>query len=115
MPKNHEQSDAKVKPMMVIAASSIFFMVFMFYIFAQMFSIIKTTIIENTPNVAPESLIKARESHQEPLLEVKPEPINKAHILKERQLLDSYGWIDQNKSIARIPINKAIEIFLYEQ
>lgn len=40
---------------------------------------------------------------------------NKAHVAEERKLLESYAWIDRDKGIVRVPIEKAIEILLYGQ
>ena len=36
------------------------------------------------------------------------------YLKQEKQLLESYGWVDRDNKIVRIPIQKALEILLYE-
>ena len=33
---------------------------------------------------------------------------------KEAELLDSYGWVDQENGVVRLPISRASELFLEE-
>jgi hypothetical protein len=48
------------------------------------------------------------------LLEIAPKGDNKATSEKQKQLLKSYGWLDRQKGLAHIPIDKAIEIMSHE-
>lgn len=45
----------------------------------------------------------------EPRLQTDPAADLAAYVSRERQLLDSYGWVDKKQGIARVPIGIAME------
>jgi hypothetical protein len=45
----------------------------------------------------------------EPRLQTDPAADLSAYVRKEQHLLDSYGWVDRKRGIARIPIEVAME------
>ena len=49
-------------------------------------------------------------SFQEPVLQIDPVADLKAYQAQEEEWLNSYGWVDEAAGIARIPIERAIEI-----
>ena len=48
----------------------------------------------------------------EPRLQVSPEADNRAYLEREKQQLNRYGWIDRDKGIARIPIDRAMDLLI---
>jgi hypothetical protein len=46
----------------------------------------------------------------EPRLQIAPPEEYQAQVRREMDILNSYGWVDREKGIARIPIDLAIEI-----
>jgi|SRR5919198_279483 hypothetical protein len=58
----------------------------------------------------PSPLSHTREPTPEPRLAVHPGQDLKAMRAAEDSLLKSYGWIDRERGIVRIPIDRAIEI-----
>ena len=46
----------------------------------------------------------------EPRLQVSPEQDNQRLIEQDSEILNRYGWVDQQKGIARIPIDRAMQI-----
>src|SRR5215470_11575147 len=58
------------------------------------------------PNVVSD----ASKQPPEPRLQETPPLDLKAYRAAEDQILTSYGWIDQEKGIVRIPIDKAIDL-----
>ena len=48
----------------------------------------------------------------EPRLQTNPEADNRAFIDSEREALQQYGWVDRERGIARIPIDRSIELML---
>jgi hypothetical protein len=46
----------------------------------------------------------------EPRLQVSPQADMDAMRAREHELLHSYGWVDREKGVARIPIDRAMEI-----
>lgn len=60
----------------------------------------------------PSPLAEVAEPRQPPYprLQAKPEEELKALHAEEAKVLENYGWIDKGQGVARIPIEKAIEI-----
>ena len=46
----------------------------------------------------------------QPQLEEKPAPELKAVRQSEDQILNTYGWVDQQKGVVRIPIDRAMDL-----
>jgi len=47
---------------------------------------------------------------QEPVLQIDPVADLKAYQAQEEALLNGYGWVDEGAGVARIPIDRAIEL-----
>jgi hypothetical protein len=64
------------------------------------------------PSSPPSPLAEVAEPRQPPYprLQAQPEAELKALHAEEAKVLESYGWIDKGRGVARIPIDKAIEI-----
>ena len=45
-----------------------------------------------------------------PLLQPAPQPDRAAYFAEKRRLLDSYGWVDRQAGIARIPLDDAMKL-----
>jgi hypothetical protein len=45
-----------------------------------------------------------------PLLQPAPQPDRAAYFADKRRLLDSYGWVDRQAGIARIPLDEAMKL-----
>jgi hypothetical protein len=45
-----------------------------------------------------------------PLLQPAPQPDRAAYFAEKRRLLDSYGWVDRQAGIARIPLDEALRL-----
>jgi len=65
---------------------------------------------ENRARPAPSPLSYAPEPVPEPRLQAEPGEELKALRADEDAALKSYGWIDQEKGVVRIPIDRAIDI-----
>ena len=65
---------------------------------------------ESRARPAPSPLSYAPEPVPEPRLEVEPGEELKALRTDEDEALKTYGWIDQEKRIVRIPVDRAIDI-----
>lgn len=61
---------------------------------------------------APTQLAADDRTPQEPRLQKDPVADMKAMDAEQMALLSSYGWVDEDKGIVRIPIDKAIELTL---
>src|SRR5262245_64840624 len=49
-----------------------------------------------------------------PRLQVSPDQENQAYLAEQRETLSKYGWLDQDHSVARIPIDRAMDIVAQE-
>jgi hypothetical protein len=45
-----------------------------------------------------------------PLLQPAPQPDRGAYFADKRRLLDSYGWVDRQAGVARIPLDEAMKL-----
>jgi hypothetical protein len=60
--------------------------------------------------VTPSPVFEARQLPPEPRLEVSPQQDLRQMRAAEMALLHSYGWVDRQAGIVRIPIERAIDI-----
>ena len=58
-------------------------------------------------------LLDQRLLQAEPRLQSNPPAELEAYLARENQLLSSYGWVDQKKGIARIPIRRAMDFYTH--
>jgi len=45
-----------------------------------------------------------------PLLQPAPQPDRASYLAEKRRVLDSYGWVDRQAGIARIPLDEAMKL-----
>jgi hypothetical protein len=104
----HELSDLSPRNIAlfgIILSATIIGVVIITYL---LFDAFYTSDRRSQPPVSPLSF--SPEPNPEPRLLVTPGQDLKTMRAAEDALLNSYGWIDQEKGIARIPIQDAIEI-----
>lgn len=58
------------------------------------------------------SLIEAPKPTPEPRLQINPQDDLQELLRQENEILSTYGWVDRAKGTARIPIDRAMELFL---
>ena len=51
---------------------------------------------------------------REPQLQISSEQENQAYLAEQREELSKYGWVDQARGIAHIPIDRAMDIVAQE-
>ena len=51
---------------------------------------------------------------REPRLQITPEQENQQYLAEQRETLNKYGWVDQSRGIAHIPIDRAMDIIAQE-
>lgn len=73
-----------------------------------LFHLLYTGVTRSRP--LPSPLSYSREPTPEPRLLVKPGDEMQAMRADENKILNSYDWIDRDKGIVRIPIDRAMEI-----
>ena len=63
-------------------------------------------------DVVPSPVFEARQLPPEPRLEVSPQQDLRQMRAAETTVLNSYGWVDRQAGIVRIPIERAIELLV---
>lgn len=107
----HEYQDANGR---FVFYAGIAFSIFILFAAALVGAIYVLSVVKNG-RIVSETVLPPQEAilervYQEPRLQVDP-AIDLDHLrAEENELLERYGWIDPKNGIARIPIDKAIEI-----
>jgi hypothetical protein len=104
----HELSDLNPKSIALFAVALAVIIALVFgtvYVMSQFF--LKAAVRSQT---TPSPLSYTGEPAPEPSLEVNPGRDLKTMRAEEDKILKSYAWIDQEKNIVRIPIDRAIDI-----
>jgi hypothetical protein len=108
MTESHETLDVRPKAAMALALG---LMVLVGFAFVATFIIFGYFVPRQA---ARPNLATAVQDFPEPRLQIAPgedlETLNNAN----RQKLDSYGWIDRSTGVARIPIERAIDIVVQQ-
>jgi hypothetical protein len=60
-------------------------------------------------------LAEAPKPVPEPRLQVSPQDDLQELLRRENEILTTYGWIDREKGTARIPIDRAMQLFLEKE
>jgi len=61
------------------------------------------------------TLVEAPKRVPEPRLQVSPQDDLQELLRQENQILGTYGWIDRGTGKARIPIDRAMQLFLEKE
>ena len=104
----HEERDVRLRPLIIsgvsmaaLAGLSLLAMWWLFNYFAARQMRLETDL---------HPLLETRQLPPEPRLQVSPPLDRRAILSHERSILDSYGWVDRQSGIVRIPIRRAIDL-----
>jgi len=104
----HELSDLSPKNIAIFAASLAAMIIVVLWICYELFQHYSTVSMKT--EVPPSPLSYAREPTPEPHLLVVPGQELKAMRAAEDSILNSYAWVDRERGIVRIPMQRAIDI-----
>jgi hypothetical protein len=104
----HELSDLSPKNIAIFGVSLVVMILIVLWVCYQLFQHFSTVSLKT--EVPPSPLSYTREPTPEPHLLVVPGQELKAVQAAEDSLLNSYAWVDREKGIVRIPIQRAIDI-----
>jgi hypothetical protein len=107
---DHEQRDVNLKPVVI---STIGLLVVLAVAFALMVGLFDLFAFQEARLSPPANPLAAAEGRRLP-----PEPRLQSHPLRdlqdlrraEREILDSYAWVDKNAGVVRIPVARAMEL-----
>jgi len=63
----------------------------------------------------PPALVETPAPVPEPRLQISPQQDLEEMIRQEDEVLSTYGWIDRGRGIARIPIDRAMQLLLEKE
>ncbi len=104
----HELRDLSPKNIAIFAASLAVTILVVLWVCYELFQHYATVSMK--AEVPPSPLSYTREPTPEPHLLVVPGQELKAMRAEEDSMLNSYDWVDREKGIVRIPIQRAIDI-----
>jgi hypothetical protein len=90
---DYERTDVALRPLLVVALALIVLLGSAPFIILAGFSSTAHDV-DRRPSVLPPP----------PRLQTHPRKHLEAYLSRERRLLDSYGWVDRTRGIARVPI-----------
>jgi hypothetical protein len=70
---------------------------------------------EQARRESPPALVEPPKERPEPRLQISPQGDLEELRRQEDEILSTYRWIDRDKGIGRIPINRAMEVFIERQ
>ncbi|MFO0984802.1 MAG: hypothetical protein U1E76_24260 [Planctomycetota bacterium] len=106
----HEHSDVKLKPIVVFGVVLTFVSVIACVVVKYLHDLFEQQAARLDEPVHP--LAEGREIPPSPRLQRTPGADWNARLEAEQQWLRGYGWVDQSQQIARIPIERAIELLV---
>jgi hypothetical protein len=108
--RGHEDLDVRLRPLIIsgvflgaIAGLSLLAMWWLFDYFAAR---------QMRQQIDLHPLLESRQLPPEPRLQVSPQSDRQAILTNERSILDSYGWVDRQAGIVRMPIERALELLI---
>lgn len=105
----HEETDAGVRNVAVLAAAFVGLLIFGLIVGYGTFRFLYTPEVTT---VVPSALQQGRVLPPGPRLQVNAQEDLHDYLQEQQQTLDSYGWVDQGAGVVRIPIDRAMDMVL---
>lgn len=112
----YEKRDAQTRPLILLGAG-LAVLVLGSLLVSRLLDAGFTPVYEEPPSPTAQSY-DAREAPLErtwPVLQSNPYEEIDGHAARMEQVLGSYGWVDRQTGIARIPIERAVDLYLARQ
>jgi len=106
--RGHEQSDVQIRPLAIFLAGLAVSLVVTGALMAWLFSALETQAKRSEPEAPP--LAADDRPTPGPLLQVSPRQDLEVLRTREERLLNSTGWVVREAGVARIPLERAIEL-----
>jgi len=106
----HETSDANVRAVFAFAAGLVVVAVLIHLLVLVLFNYFATREAVRVPRQYPLSIGQDERLPPEPRLQVNPRDDLQSLRTSEDAVLSGYGWVDKDKGVVRIPIEKAMKL-----
>ena len=110
--RGHESSDVPVKPLLLSLGALGVGCLFAMWVMRTMFRSFDASA--RSRDVPGHVLAEEHQIPPPPKLEANPTAENEESAVAERRLLESYGWIDRDAGVVRVPVERALELVLQE-
>jgi hypothetical protein len=108
MPEGHERSDVRIRPLGIFLGVLVVSMLLVGFVVQWMFGVLARIAAEGDPIRHP--LAESDRRTPGPLLQVSPRQDLEVMRAGEQEELATAGWINREQGIARMPIDRAIEL-----
>jgi hypothetical protein len=102
----HEDSDVNIRGLLIFGLGIVVITVVVLVSMWGLFRVFENQAAQNDPVMSPLAYPAGRERPEPKLLEDEPGYLRTVKTA-EQQVLEGYGWVDQQQGIARIPIEEA--------
>ena len=109
---HHEQTDLDPKYVLYFAVALVVVVVAIYVAVAWMFFQFERSAVLHEPQQATVQVVTPV---PEPRLQINPQGDLEELRRQELEILSTYRWIDRDKGTARIPIDRAMQIFIEMQ
>jgi hypothetical protein len=106
----YERTDANIRSISRFIIALLIFIGFSLALMQGLFRFLYQTEQADMP--APTPMEAQRVVPPEPRLQINPVTDVEALRRREQERLDSYGWVDKNAGVVRIPIHRAMDLIL---
>ena len=106
----YETSDVRLRPILMLGAVLVVGAVIGHLVLWGLFSFVTGRLAQVDP--PPPPLARTDQPPPAPRLQVSPRADWREMVAAHNQMLNSYGWVDQERGIARIPIERAMDLVL---
>jgi hypothetical protein len=111
----HELTDMSAKLLLSLAIAMIVFALIMHICIASGLFYLKRRLTQTQPKTIDAHLVAGRTPPPAPRLQHNPPYDYSQYRIQQDQFLGSYGWVDKKSGVARIPIQRAMEILSHEK
>ncbi len=106
----HEQRDVNLKPVVLSTIGLLIVLAVTFGLMVGLFDLFAFQEARLSPPANPLAVAEGRRLPPEPRLQAHPLRDLKDLRRAEREILDSYAWVDKHAGVVRIPVARAIEL-----
>ena len=110
--EHHEPSDVNIRAILSFGAALIVLAAVVHLLIYVLFGYFSSREGVTVPAEFPLAAAQGHREPPEPRLQTDPRQDLADLRAKEQELLDSYGWVDKNAGIVRIPIDAAMKLTL---
>ena len=107
MSSGYEKSDARVAPLVLFGVALTLLVVVSMWLVGRIDRALRA---EREGESVEHPMRAFRKPPEEPLLQAVPASEMEAHQRAEEEVLSTYGWVDRTNGIARVPVERAMQI-----